>query len=234
MKELVAAGAKYLQIEDLGAWMPLFTGDKAYYTWIKDVIAQCCDGVNAKIGWHFCFGNAWGNDLISGAFPEGYQTVLPHFFDTPGINEFVLDYANRNMAGVEFLKNLPKDKSVQVGVLDVRSNAIESPQTIAARIKKVTRRGVAGAAGAEHRLRHEAAGAHGGEDEAQLAGRGRGAGAEGSRRRIALSREVEQVEQWKKSPGLCSGDFALSHFLNLFTSLFHFCHFSTSSTLRRG
>src|SRR5678815_5433646 len=137
MKELVAAGAKYLQIEDLGAWMPLFTGDKAYYTWIKDVIAQCCDGVNAKIGWHFCFGNAWGNDLISGAFPEGYQTVLPHFFDTPGINEFVLDYANRNMAGVEFLKNLPKDKSVQVGVLDVRSNAIESPQTIAARVKKV-------------------------------------------------------------------------------------------------
>src|SRR6187431_252468 len=137
MKELVAAGAKYLQIEDLGAWMPLFTGDKAYYTWIKDVIAQCCDGVNAKIGWHFCFGNAWGNDLISGAFPEGYQTVLPHFFDTPGINEFVLDYANRNMAGVEFLKNLPKDKSVQVGVLDVRSNAIESPATIAARIKKV-------------------------------------------------------------------------------------------------
>jgi len=62
--------------------------------------------------------------------------VLPHFFDTPGIDEFVLDYANRNMAGVEFLKNLPKDKSVQVGVLDVRSNAIESPQTIAARIKK--------------------------------------------------------------------------------------------------
>jgi 5-methyltetrahydropteroyltriglutamate--homocysteine methyltransferase len=41
------------------------------------------------------------------------------------------------MAGVEFLKNLPKDKTVQVGVLDVRSNAIESPQTIAARIKKV-------------------------------------------------------------------------------------------------
>jgi 5-methyltetrahydropteroyltriglutamate--homocysteine methyltransferase len=137
MKELVAAGAKYLQLEDLGAWMPLFTGDKNDYTWIKDVIAQTCDGVNATIGWHFCFGNAWGNDLISGAFPQGYQTVLPHFFDTPGVSEFVLDYANRNMDGVEFLKNLPKDKTVQVGVLDVRSNAIETPQTIAGRIKKV-------------------------------------------------------------------------------------------------
>jgi 5-methyltetrahydropteroyltriglutamate--homocysteine methyltransferase len=137
MKELVAAGATYLQLEDLGAWMPLFSGDANDYTWIKDCIAQTCDGVKATIGWHFCFGNAWGNDLISGAFPQGYQTVLPHFFDTPGINEFVLDYANRNMDGVDFLKNLPKDKTVQVGVLDVRSNAIESPTTIAGRIKKV-------------------------------------------------------------------------------------------------
>jgi methionine synthase II (cobalamin-independent) len=137
MKSLVEAGANYLQLEDLGAWMPLFSGDKNDYTWIKDVIAQCCDGVNAKIGWHFCFGNAWGNDLLSASFPTAYQTVLPHFFDTPGIDQFVLDYANRNMDGVEFLKNLPKNKDVQVGVLDVRSNAIESPETIAGRIKKV-------------------------------------------------------------------------------------------------
>ena len=34
MKELVAAGAKYLQFEDLGAWLPLFTDDKNDYKWI--------------------------------------------------------------------------------------------------------------------------------------------------------------------------------------------------------
>ncbi len=137
MKELVAAGAQYLQLEDLGAWLPLFTGDKNDYTWIKDVIAQSCDGVNATIGWHFCFGNAWGNDILSANYPDGYQTVLPHFFDTPGISQFVLDYANRDMAGIEFLSKLPKDKTLQVGVLDVRTNAIESPARVAARIKKV-------------------------------------------------------------------------------------------------
>jgi len=137
MKELVAAGAKYLQFEDLGAWLPLFTGDKNDYTWIKDVVAQCCDGVNAKIGWHFCFGNAWGNDILSATFPEGYQTVLPHFFDTPGIDQFVLDFANRNMAGIEFMKNLPKDKDLQVGVLDIRTNMIETPKTVADRIRQV-------------------------------------------------------------------------------------------------
>jgi 5-methyltetrahydropteroyltriglutamate--homocysteine methyltransferase len=137
MKSLVAAGATYLQFEDLGAWLPLFTGDKNDYTWIKDVVAQCCDGVNAKIGWHFCFGNAWGNDILSASFPEGYQTVLPHFFDTPGIDQFVLDYANRNMAGIEFMKNLPKDKDLQVGVLDIRTSMIEKPDAIADRIRQV-------------------------------------------------------------------------------------------------
>jgi 5-methyltetrahydropteroyltriglutamate--homocysteine methyltransferase len=137
MKELVAAGARYLQFEDLGAWLPLFTGDKNDYTWIKDVVAQCCDGVKAKIGWHFCFGNAWGNDILSANFPEGYQTVLPHLFDTPGIDQFVLDYANRNMAGIEFMKNLPKDKDLQVGVLDIRTSMIEKPTAVADRIRQV-------------------------------------------------------------------------------------------------
>ncbi len=77
--------------------------------------------MNAKIGWHFCFGNAWGNDILSASFPDGYQTVLPHFFGTAGIDEFVLDYANRDMAGIDFMKNLPKDTGLQVGVLDIRT-----------------------------------------------------------------------------------------------------------------
>ncbi len=137
MKALVEAGAEYLQLEDLGAWLPLFTGEEKDWEWISDVIGKCCDGVDAKIGWHFCFGNAWGNDILSANFPEGYQTVLPYLWATPGIDQFVLDYANRDMAGVEFLKNLPEDKEVQVGVLDIRSMMIESPEQVAARARKV-------------------------------------------------------------------------------------------------
>jgi methionine synthase II (cobalamin-independent) len=137
MKDLVKAGAKYLQFEDLGAWLPLFTNNLDDYKWIREVVEQCCDGVDAKIGWHFCFGNAWGNDILSANYPNGYETVLPHFFETKGIDQFVLDYANRSMNGVEFLKNLPKDKDVQIGVLDIRTNAIETPQKVAERIRKV-------------------------------------------------------------------------------------------------
>jgi 5-methyltetrahydropteroyltriglutamate--homocysteine methyltransferase len=137
MKELVAAGATYLQMEDLGAWLPLFTGNKDDYKWIRESVEMCCDGVDAKIGWHFCFGNAWGNDILSANYPEGYQTVLPYFFETKGIDEFVLDYANRDMSGIEFLAKLPADKDVQVGVLDIRTMMVESPEQVAGRARKV-------------------------------------------------------------------------------------------------
>jgi 5-methyltetrahydropteroyltriglutamate--homocysteine methyltransferase len=137
MKALVAAGAKYLQIEDLGSWLPLFTGDENDYKGVRKSIEMMCDGVDAKIGWHFCFGNAWGNDILSGAFPQGYQTVLPHFFGTEGVDEFVLDYANREMDGVDFLANLPANQGVQVGVLDIRSNMIDTPDVIANRTRQV-------------------------------------------------------------------------------------------------
>jgi 5-methyltetrahydropteroyltriglutamate--homocysteine methyltransferase len=142
MKELVKHGAKYLQIEDLGAWLPLFTNNKDDYKWIRESIEMMTDGVDAKIGWHFCFGNAWGNDILSANFPEGYQTVLPYFWNTEGVDEFVLDYANRHMAGVEFLKNCPKNKGVQVGVLDIRTSMVETPPMIADRVRKVIKGGL--------------------------------------------------------------------------------------------
>ena len=46
------------------------------------------------------------------------------------------DYANRNMDGVDFLKNLPANQGVQLGVLDIRTNAIEKPEQIAARVRE--------------------------------------------------------------------------------------------------
>jgi 5-methyltetrahydropteroyltriglutamate--homocysteine methyltransferase len=53
------------------------------------------------------------------------------------VDQFVLDFANREMAGIEALKDLPKDKDVQVGVLDIRTMMIETPEQVAERIRKV-------------------------------------------------------------------------------------------------
>ncbi len=135
MKELVAAGANFLQLEDLGVWLPLFTGNNDDFKWIVDVIAQCVDGVDAKIALHFCYGNAWGNRL-AGLFSRGYEAVLPFLYDAP-VDQFVLDFANRDMVDLDSLKDLPSDKEVGIGVIDVRTSMIETPQEVADRIRKV-------------------------------------------------------------------------------------------------
>ena len=42
-----------------------------------------------------------------------------------------------SMDGVDFLKNLPKNQGIQIGVLDIRTNAIEKPEQVASRIREV-------------------------------------------------------------------------------------------------
>ena len=109
MKSLVDAGATYLQLEDLGAWLPLFTGDDADYEWISDVIGQCCDGVDAKIGWHFCFGNAWGNDILSHNFPRGLPDGPAALLSTRRASTSSCSTTpTATWRGIEFLKNLPR------------------------------------------------------------------------------------------------------------------------------
>jgi len=137
MKELVAAGATFLQLEDLGVWFPLGTGDTNDWKWINDVIRQSLDGVDAKIALHFCYGNASGNRL-RGIFPArgAYGLALPHLYDLP-IDQFVLDFANRDMVDLDSLGDLPADKEVGIGVVDVRTFIVETPQEIAERIRKV-------------------------------------------------------------------------------------------------
>ena len=70
-------------------------------------------GVNARIGWHFCFGNAWGNDILSASYPQGYQTVLPHLFGAwiPawGILTQPLAFILFLTAGIAATKRIPFD-----------------------------------------------------------------------------------------------------------------------------
>ena len=151
MKDLVAAGAKYLQFEDLGAWLPLFTERQERLQVDPRSRSRCAATASTRRSAGTSASATPGATTSSApTIPEGYQTVLPYFFGTAGIDEFVLDYANRDMAGVEFLKNLPANQGVQIGVLDIRTNAIETPEKIADRIRKVAQARAGRQGHAEH------------------------------------------------------------------------------------
>src|SRR3954471_12303254 len=54
--DLVEAGCKHIQLEDLGAWMPHLSGDKDW-GWVCEIIDRTLGGVPARAGieraWHF-------------------------------------------------------------------------------------------------------------------------------------------------------------------------------------
>jgi 5-methyltetrahydropteroyltriglutamate--homocysteine methyltransferase len=131
---LVDAGCRHIQIEDLGAWFPNVAGDRDV-PWIREVMTSLTEGVPARVGWHFCLGNAWGTST-RGLTAGGYGGVLHHYYDLP-VDEFVLDFAARDMSDVHVLRDLPSDKRIAAGVIDVRDLEVEQPEQVAERIRQV-------------------------------------------------------------------------------------------------
>ncbi|MBX3192873.1 MAG: hypothetical protein KF819_38165 [Labilithrix sp.] len=134
IKDLEAAGCQHVQLEDLGAWIPTLSGEKDY-EWVLRIVNRTLAGVKARKSWHFCLGNVWGNRM-SGMTDAGYAKILPRYYDAD-VDEFVLDFACREMKDVALLRDVPKEKSVAVGVIDVRTLEIEPPEQVAERIRAV-------------------------------------------------------------------------------------------------
>jgi 5-methyltetrahydropteroyltriglutamate--homocysteine methyltransferase len=131
LKDLVARGAEFIQIEDLGAWTLAWDPGA---DWVLDVLNAWIDGVDAKIAWHSCLGAGYGNTFrsVEDALPrvlEKWQQV--------NVEQFALDFALRDMADVHALKELAPDREVQVGVVDIRTLYIETDEEIVERIHKV-------------------------------------------------------------------------------------------------
>ena len=131
LKDLVARGAEFIQIEDLGGWQLAWDPNSK---WIIDILNAWIDGVDAKIAWHSCLGAGYGNTFRS--VEDALPRVLERWQDVK-VQQFALDFALRNMVDVHALKELEPDREVQAGVIDIRSLYIETDDEIVRRIHKV-------------------------------------------------------------------------------------------------
>jgi methionine synthase II (cobalamin-independent) len=131
LRELVAGGVEAIQLEDLGAWLVLTEDDPS---WIVDVMNAWIEGVDALLSWHFCLGAGYGNP--NAAFEGQLMRILEPLYEV-GVDQYVLDFAWGEMNDVRALRDLPKDKTVAAGVVDVRSLRIESEDEIAERMRTV-------------------------------------------------------------------------------------------------
>jgi 5-methyltetrahydropteroyltriglutamate--homocysteine methyltransferase len=91
---------------------------------VEPVVGKC------RLSTHLCFGNYKGRAVG----PRRYAPMFPDFLEFH-VDEIHLEMASREFAEIELLAELAKVKDVAVGIVDVKSYYIETPEDIARRVR---------------------------------------------------------------------------------------------------
>ena len=131
LRALVRAGVDYIQLDEpsfavipgqLEDWVTLYNA--------------AVDGVDARLALHICFGNLTSRPRGKRSYAWMFPKVQECKFD-----ELVLEYANREMSEIEHWGEWVGGKTLGVGVIDVKSFYVESPEDVAERIRFALRYG---------------------------------------------------------------------------------------------
>jgi 5-methyltetrahydropteroyltriglutamate--homocysteine methyltransferase len=125
IKDLHAAGADVVQIDE--PYMQA-NPEKAKQYGVK-VLNRALEGVKGTTATHICFGYA---KLVKGRPSEGYA-FLPEFEDST-VNQISIETAQSNL-DCSVLEKLPS-KTIILGVLDLSTDDVETPEVVAERIRK--------------------------------------------------------------------------------------------------
>ncbi|MFC2950462.1 uroporphyrinogen decarboxylase family protein [Marinicaulis aureus] len=124
IKDLFEAGADYVQIDE--PYMQARPEKARNYG--LDALNAALEGVTGKTAVHICFGYA----AIIHERPEGYS-FLPELSGCC-VNQVSIETAQSNL-DTSVLENL-RGKTVILGVIDLSTNEVETPQTVADRIRR--------------------------------------------------------------------------------------------------
>ncbi len=126
LKELVKAGAKIIQIDE-----PYFSGFPEDISWGVNAINAMVEGVGVTIAVHICYGNRYGKPSWEGS----YRYLFPKILDA-NIQQLTLEFARRGGEDLIVFKELPAPFQLGVGVIDVKTQAVETADVVAERIRK--------------------------------------------------------------------------------------------------
>jgi 5-methyltetrahydropteroyltriglutamate--homocysteine methyltransferase len=91
---------------------------------VEPVAGKC------RLSTHLCFGNYKGRAVG----PRKYAPMFPAFLDM-AVDEIHVEMASREFAEIEVIGQIAKRRDVAVGIIDVKSYYIETPQDVADRVR---------------------------------------------------------------------------------------------------
>jgi len=125
LRGLVAAGADFIQLDEPARGH--VSGEE-----MARLFNLATEGVKAKLAFHVCFGNRFGRSR----FPRTYAPYFPALLKARA-EQFVLEFAGRELSEVDLWKKYGDGRELGAGVVDVKGFTQDTPEEVAARIRRV-------------------------------------------------------------------------------------------------
>jgi len=129
LTELVAAGCREITVDEPSMSCYAHREDprrlvEIFNRTVAPVVGQC------RLSTHLCFGNYKGRAVG----PRRYAPMFPAFLDFT-LDEIHVEMASREFSEIELIGEIAKRCDVAVGVIDVKSYYLETPQDVADRVR---------------------------------------------------------------------------------------------------
>ena len=127
IRALAEAGCTMVQLDE-----PVFTRIPwKLASWGVDAMDRAFAGTTVTSVVHVCYG--YGARLGTKEWKHGYDAILPHLARARNVQQYSLEFAEPALSST--LLVALGDKTVQLGVIDCGRDEVESPDTVAARLR---------------------------------------------------------------------------------------------------
>jgi 5-methyltetrahydropteroyltriglutamate--homocysteine methyltransferase len=130
LSALVAAGCTEITVDEPSMSCYAYREDPCR---LVDIFNRTVESVRGKcrLSTHLCFGNYKARAVG----PRRYAPMFPAFLEL-AVDEIHLEMASREFAEIEIIAHIAKRMKVAVGVIDVKSYYIETPDDVAERVRR--------------------------------------------------------------------------------------------------
>ena len=127
--ELARAGATMLQIDE-----PFLAGYPEDVELAIEAVNTVTDGADVSWTLHVCYGNRYARPLW-----EGHYDFLFPAVKEANVGQLALEFARTGDEDLGLLEQHHWDRGLGLGVIDVKTEQVESPDLVAARIRRALR-----------------------------------------------------------------------------------------------
>ena len=129
LEALVKAGCREITVDEPSMSCYAHREDPKRFV---DIFNRTVESVKGRchLSTHLCFGNYKGRAVG----PRRYAPMFPAFLEM-NVDEIHVEMASREFAELELIAEIARIKDVAVGIIDVKSYYIETPEDVAERVR---------------------------------------------------------------------------------------------------